>query len=110
MGLNEFAALYPDLYMMLNNNVRNMIRDNNITGDVPLREWDDLIDSVLMSGDEYFFDDFNDMDVMPTQQMTPFFPDRDGFRRRRRRDFDLRDIIRLLFLRELFDRNRRRRF
>lgn len=111
MDLNEFALSYPDLYRMLNNNVRNVIRDHNITGDLPLRDWDDMIDSVLMlGGGNDFYDDFSDMDTLPVQQLSPFFSGRDEFdMRRRRRDFDLRDIIRLLFLRELFDRNRRRR-
>jgi len=114
MHLNEFAAIYPELYVMLRAEVRYMISENNMSGDESLNDWDDMVTDIVRNFNENDFADF-DIDEMPVQQQLGPFDgfrdrdrdrDRDRRRRRRRRNFDIRDIIRAIFLRELFDRNR----
>jgi len=114
MELNEFAADFPELYEMFYEDIRYMIAEKKLTGRESLRDWDDMVDEVVRS---YERENFYGYDTeMPTaQQFIPGGRDRDwdrdrdrrDRRRRRFRDFDIRDIIRLQFLRELFDRDRR---
>ncbi len=123
MELYVFAANFPELYAMLNETVNCTIVANHMTGDESLRDWDNMIDNFIENfenGDNYE----QEMRVISSQQV-PFggFGGRDGRRRDRDRGrdrgrdrdrdrrrpfftFNLRDIIRLLFLRQLFDRDR----
>ncbi|MDF2586843.1 MAG: hypothetical protein K0S41_684 [Anaerocolumna sp.] len=112
MELGEFAANYPELYAMLEEDIRYYIAENNMNGDESLSAWDDMIDSILNKYEQDNYYGFNMEDVMSQQMPFDGFMGRDRdfrFRRRRRRfrDFNIRDIIRLLFLRQLFDRRRR---
>ena len=109
MELNEFASNYPEYYSMLNENVKYLIRSNNMTGAESLRDWDNMVDDILRNCDQDNYNNEYDMWSVQYQQM-PFgnFRDRDRDRDRDRfRRFNQRDIIRLLFLRNLFDRDRR---
>lgn len=111
MELNEFASNYPELYAMLNDDIRYYIAENKMTGEESLSAWDNMIDNIVNNYEQKEYFGYNMEDV--TAQQIPYdgFMGRDRdfrFRRRRRfRDFNIRDIIRLLFLRDLFDRNRR---
>ena len=111
MELSEFAANYPELYAMLEEDIRYYIAENNMDGDISLSEWDNIIDAILNKYEQDNYYGFNMEDVMSQQMPYDGFMGRDRdyrFRRRRRfRDFNVRDIIRLLFLRQLFDRRRR---
>lgn len=104
MELEQFAAEFPEFYAMLYDTVNSTINSYNMSGEDSLRNWDDMIDSFVRSLEN---DDLygQEMKVIASQQM-PY----DGFGRdrgrRRFRNFNVRDIIRLLFLRQLFDRNR----
>lgn len=119
MELYAFASEFPELYAMLNETVRSTIAANNMTGEESLRDWDNMIDNFVSNFEyeDYYgqemgeslsqqipFDDFGGRDGRDRDRDR----DRDRRRRRRRRfhDFNLRDIIRLLFLRQLFDRDR----
>jgi hypothetical protein len=111
MELNEFAANYPELYAMFDEDIRYYIAENNMTGEESLSAWDNMVDTIVNSYEQLNYYGYNMEDVLA--QQIPF----DGFRgrdrdfrprrRRRFRDFDIRDIIRLLFLRHLFDRRHR---
>lgn len=114
MELNAFAAEFPELYAMLDETVRSTIVTNNMTGEESLRDWDNMIENYVSN---FEYDDYYGQEIGEiSSQQIPFDGfggwdgrDRDRDRRRRRRrfrDFSLRDIIRLLFLRQLFDRNR----
>jgi hypothetical protein len=110
MELSEFAANYPELYVMLNEDIRNYIVENKMTGDESLRNWDNMIDNIVNNYEQADYFGYNMERVMAQQMPFDGFRDMDRdfrFRRRRRfRDFNIRDIIRLLFLRNLFDRRR----
>lgn len=112
MELNEFAASFPELFAMMDHDVRNYIAEHNMNGDESLSAWENMIDTFTKNYEQNNYYGYNTDDLM-SQQM-PFNDfgdwDRDSrFRRRRRRfrDFNVRDILRLLFLRQLFDRRRR---
>lgn len=119
MELDAFFSEFPELYAILNEIVRATIITNNMTGEESLRDWDSMIDNYVSN---FEYEDYygQEMGEISSQQI-PFGGfggrdrdrdrdrgrDRDRDRRRRRfRDFNLRDIIRLLFLRQLFDQNR----
>lgn len=118
MDFDEFTVYYPELYSTLDEDVSYAIDMYPITGEESLRDWDNLIDNLVNKYEQqYPFSD--NIGVFRAQQDQENFRDRDRdrdrdwedrFRRRRRRrrfrDFDIRDIIRILFLRRLFDRNR----
>ncbi len=117
MDFDDFTVYYPELYSMLDEEVSYAIDMYPITGEEPLQDLDDLIDDLVNKYEQqYPFSD--NVEVFRAQQNPQGFRDRDRdrdwddrFRRRRRRrsrysDFDIRDIIRILFLRRLFDRNR----
>lgn len=116
MDFDEFTVYYPDLYSMLDEDVSDAINMYPITGEESLRDWDNLIDNLVNKYEQqYPYGD--NIEVFRAQQDMESFRDDDRdwgdrFRRRRRRrrsrfrDFDIRDIIRILFLRRLFDRNR----
>nr|WP_288830569.1 hypothetical protein [uncultured Clostridium sp.] len=119
MELDVFAVDFPELYEMLDETVRSTIVANNMNGEESLRDWDNMIDNFVSN---FEYEDFYGQEIGETSsQQIPFGGfggwdgrdrdrdrDRDWYRRRRRRfrDFNLRDIVRLLFLRQLFDRNR----
>lgn len=115
MELNEFAADFPELYTMFEQDVRDYIAQNTMNGEVSLSAWENMIESLLNNYEQNDYFGYNVDDDLMSQQ-TPFFDFRDRdrdfrFRRRRRRrfrDFNTRDILRLIFLRQLFDRRRRR--
>ncbi|MEL7648427.1 MAG: hypothetical protein AAGU76_10060 [Sedimentibacter sp.] len=111
MELDEFAANYPELYAMLDEDISHYISENNMTGEESLRTWDNMVDNILNNYERQNYFGYNMEDVMSQQIPYDAFMRRDWdfrFRRRRRfRDFNIRDIIRLLFLRQLFDRRRR---
>lgn len=109
MDFEEFAVNYPELYAMIDEDVRNAIEMYQITGDESLRDWDDLVEYLVIKYEQQL--PYEDTTEENTAQQYPYGyrgRDRDNRRRRRRRfrNFDLRDIIRLSFLRRLFDRNR----
>jgi len=98
MDLNEFAQSQPELYRQMNDQVNQFIDRYMITGEVPLMEWDGMVDRLvreLMEGE-----------AAPAQSPLRFGRDRNRDRFRFR-DFELKDLIRLLFLRAIFDRRRR---
>lgn len=110
MELDDFSANFPELYAMMEEDVRYYIAENNINGEHTLKTWEDTIDNLVNYYEQQNYYGFN-TDV--NSQQIPFNDFRDWdrdfrFRRRRRRfrDFNTRDILRLLFLRELFDRRR----
>jgi hypothetical protein len=114
MELYVFAANFPELYAMLDDTVNCTIMANNMTGEESLRDWDNMIDNFVKNfeSDEYYGQEIG---AISSQQM-PFGGfggrgdrdrDRDRDRRNRpSRGFNIRDIVRLMFLRQLFDRNR----
>lgn len=109
MDFEEFADNYPELYAMIDEDVRNAIEMYQITGDESLHDWDDLVEYLVIKYEQLL--PYEDITEETTTQQYPYGyrgRGRDNRRRRRRRfrDFDLRDIIRLSFLRRLFDRNR----
>ena len=120
MDIYEFAVDFPELFQRLDGEIEQVIQMNQMNGDRSLREWDEFIDSIVRRYEQE--DAQNDqMNMMRNQQFNPRdgFRDmdrgmgrdrhRDRFRRphnRRRRDFDVRDLSRVLFLRRLFDRDR----
>ena len=103
MELLEFAEEFPEMYAMLNDNVIYIIDNNNMTGEESLLNLDNMIDTLLGQYDENNYFGFGTID---SQQIDGFRRDDRGYRRRRRRfrDFNIRDILRLLFFRNLFDR------
>jgi hypothetical protein len=110
MELNEFAANYPELYAMLDEDINHYIAESNMTGEESLGTWDNMVDNILKNYEQANYFGYNVEEVISQQIPFDGFRDRDfRFRRRRRRfrDFNIRDIIRLLFLRQLFDRRRR---
>ncbi len=111
MELTEFAANYPELYAMLDHDVRYYIAENNMNGEESLSAWDNMVDNIVNNYEQENYFGYNIDEVIPQQIPFDGFRGRDRdfrFRRRRRfRDFNIRDIIRLLFLRQLFDRRRR---
>lgn len=112
MELDEFAASYPELYAMLDEDIRYYIAENKMTGDESLRAWDNMVDNILNNYEQKNYFGYNMEEVLSQQMPYDGFGGGDWdfrFRRRRRRfrDFNIRDIIRLLFLRQLFDRRRR---
>lgn len=108
MELSAFASEFPELYAMLYETVRSTIVANNMTGEESLRDWDNMIDNYVSN---FEYEDYCGQEMgKSSAQQIPFggFGDRgrDRDRRRRFRDFNLRDITRLLFLRQLFDCDR----
>ncbi|WP_077610608.1 hypothetical protein [Clostridium sp. Marseille-P2415] len=106
MDINEFAILYPELYSMIVEDVSYAVDMNQITGEESLRDWDNLVDSLVKK-----YEQAENMDENMAQQFPGGFGDRDDRDRRRRRrrrfrDHDLRDLFRIIFLRRLFDRDR----
>ncbi len=103
MELLEFAEEFPEMYAMLNDNVNYLIDNNNMNGEETLLHLDDMIDGLL---DQYEDNNFFGFGAVDSQQIDGFRRDNRGHRRRRRRfrDFNIRDILRLLFFRNLFDR------
>ena len=47
MELNEFAANYPELYAMLDEDIKYYIAANNMTGEESLSTWDNMVDNIL---------------------------------------------------------------
>lgn len=112
MELNDFAANYPELYAMLDEDVKHYIAENSMTGEESLGTWDNMVENILNNYEQANYFGYNVEEVISQQIPFDGFMGRDRdfrFRRRRRRfrDFNIRDIIRLLFLRQLFDRRRR---
>lgn len=105
MELLEFAEEFPQMYAMLNDNVRYIIDSNNMNGEETLLNLDNMIDNLI---NQYEENDYYGTNTIENQQIDGFGrDDRDRRRRRRRfRDFNLRDILLLLFFRNLFDRRR----
>lgn len=103
MELLDFAEEFPEIYAILNDNVIYLIDNNNVNGEESLINLDNMIDSLLNQYEENNYYGFATID---SQQIDGFGRDGRGYRRRRRRfrDFNLRDILRLLFFRNLFDR------
>ena len=119
MDIYQFAVDFPELFQKIDGEIEQAIQMNRMNGDRSLREWDDFIDDFVRRHDPDEMQE-DQMGMMRNQQ----FNARDGFRDRdrgmgrdrfrepfryrhnRRRDFDLRDLSRVLFLRRLFDRNR----
>ncbi len=108
MELSEFAANYPELYAMLDEDIKYYIAENHMNGEESLGAWDNMVDNIFSNYEQENYFGYN-MEDVETQQISYYGPrSRDfRFRRRRFRDFNIRDIIRLLFLRQLFDRRRR---
>lgn len=116
MDFDEFTIYYPELYSMMVEDVRYAIETYPITGSEPLMDWDNLVDNLVNKYQQQ--NTYGDnTEAYRAQQYPGSYRDRDWdwddrYRRRRRRrrrrfrDFDLRDIIRIIFLRRLFDRNR----
>lgn len=133
MELYEFATNYPELYDMFNEDVRSFISENHLSRGLPLEDLENAVDNLLRNYEQQNYYGF-DTDDLPAQQI-PFdgpigwngrirwdggrnrYWDRDrnwdrnrywrsGRYRRRFNDFDVRDIVRLLFFRELFDGGR----
>lgn len=109
MDLDEFAISFPELYLMIDEDIRLSLISQQITGEEPLRAWDNLVDNLVKKYEQQSFFGY-DMGAITAQQFNDNFRDWDrddrNRRRRRSRDFSLRDFIRLLFLRRLFDRER----
>ncbi len=118
MDFDEFTVYYPELYSMMDEDVRNAIESYPITGTETLKDWDNLVDNIVS---KYEFKNPYGVNIeeYKAQQYPGYFRDGDRYRdwedrerrrrrrrRRRYRDFDIRDIIRIIFLRRLFDRNR----
>lgn len=113
MDFDEFTVYYPELYSMMDEDVRNAIESYPITGTEPLRDWDNIVDNIVS---KYEFRNPYEVNTEEyNAQQYGYFrdgdrDDRERRRRRRRRrrfrDFDIRDIIRIIFLRRLFDWNR----
>lgn len=106
MELLNFAEEFPEIFAMLNDNVNYIIDNNNMNGEESLLSLDDMIDSLV---NQYEENDYYGFNTIESQQIDGF---RDGGRDRRRRrrrfrDFNTRDILRLLFFRNLFDRRHR---
>jgi len=114
MEIFEFAVDYPELFSMFREDVRYVIAEKKITVEVPLVFLDNMIDNLVRSYEQEEYYGYDAM-VVPAQQVNfnagfrGGDRDRDerGRRRRRFRDFDTRDILRILFFRELFDKDRR---
>lgn len=121
MELYVFAANYPELYAILDETVRSTIVANNMTGEESLRDWDNMIDNFVndfecedycgqdkeeILSQQIPFGGYGDWDGRDRDRYRDRYRYRDRRRRRRFRDNNLRDIIRLLFLRQLFDRDR----
>lgn len=124
MDLNEFSREYPEMYRRMDGKVRDFIRGNNVTGNMSLVEWNNMIDRLMYDTEPYWDDDDYYGGAIATGQLdspktagygstsawapavlpVQYGQDFDRRRRRRRRDdrFDRRDILRLLFLRLLF--------
>ena len=110
MDLLEFETQFPQVYAMFENNVTDMINAYSMNGNESLANWDQLVDYMMNQYEDNDYYGFN-TEMVESQQMEFFDDRRDRDRRRRRRrfrDFDVRDILRLIFLRQLFDRRRRR--
>jgi hypothetical protein len=113
MELNEFADDFPELYAMIEQDVKNYIAENNMNGEESLNAWENMIENFVNNYEQNNYFGYNVEEVI--SQQIPYYDyrdwDRDNrFRRRRRRrfrDFNIRDILRLLFLRQLFDRRHR---
>lgn len=113
MELDEFAANFPELYAIIEQDVINYIAENNMNGEETLSAWDSMIDSFVNNYEQNNYFGFNEDEVI--SQQLPYYDYRDWdrdyryrrHRRRRFRDFDIRDILQLLFLRQLFGRRRR---
>ena len=103
MELYEFASDYPEIFDMINEDVRYIISENNMNGDESLRDMDTIIENMINNYEEEEYNGYT-MDDIPAQQI-PYggFRGRDdrigrdgrgrGRRRRRHfRDFDIRDI------------------
>lgn len=139
MNLHEFSINFPELFTIIDDDIKNVISAYQITGEESIRDWDILIDNLVKKyeqnyrqntitaqqynfrdrdrdfrdRDRYFRDgdrDFRDRDRYFRDRDRDFrdrdFRHKDRNFRDRFHDFDLRDSIRLLFLRKLFDRNR----
>ena len=117
MDIYDFAVYYPQLYQRIDDEVQNAIAMYQMNGQESLHDLDSYVESIVNKyGQHELFRD----DAVATQQ---YFRggdrdrdrgrdrdwDRDWDRRRnhRRRDFNLRDLTRILFFRRLFDRHRR---
>ncbi|HEX3075313.1 MAG TPA: hypothetical protein VHQ24_00440 [Lachnospiraceae bacterium] len=115
MDFEEFTINFPELYSMIDEDVRYTIEMYPLTGAEPLRDWDSMVDTLVNR-----YEQMNPFrGNLEAQQFQEGFRDNDEewwnrnrrrrfrrFRRSRFRDFDIRDIIRIIFLRKLFDRNR----
>lgn len=107
MELLEFAEEFPEIFAMLSDNVNNIINSNNMNGEESLVDLDNMIDNLL---NQYEENNYYGLYTVESQQFDGFDRDDRNRRRRRRRfrHFDVRDILRLLFFRNLFDRRHRR--
>lgn len=106
MELLEFAGEFPEMYAILNDNVNYIIEKYNMSGDESLLDLDNMIDNMVAQYEENDYYGFN---TLESQQVDFRRDDRDHRRRRRRfRDFNSRDLLRLLFFRNLFDRRHHR--
>lgn len=112
MELSEFAANYPELFAMFDEDIRYYIADNKMTGEESINVWENMVDNLVNKYEQANYFGYNSEEVLAQQIPFDGFMGRDrDFRfrrfRRRFRDFDIRDILRLLFFRQLFDRRRR---
>jgi len=132
MELNDFAANYPELYTSLNEYIRLTIENNQINGEVSLTNWDNMVDHIVSQFDQQDYNGYASASVSAQTfrhdgnrchgrdcNRDRDWDNRDwdnrGWDNRNRDnrcrngfcDFDLRDTVRILFLRNLFDRRRR---
>ncbi len=114
MDINEFALAYPDLFRMLNDSVSTYMDSQSLTIDSSIGSLDDTVEAILQQAEQIVPppDSYQAYEPAIPVQMMPYRgygwdygSHGDDWRRRRpRRDFDLRDIIRLIFMRQLYDR------
>ena len=113
MDMNDFMVDFPELYAMIDEDVNNALTANQINKEASLEDWDNMIDSIVQRYDLENAYGYNN-DLMMNQfhdgfrDGRNFYRDRDWYFRNRRRfrNSDVRDIVRLAFLRRLFDRGR----
>jgi len=109
MDLDDFAVSFPELYLMIDEDVRLHLTSQQITGEETLRVWDGFVDNLVAKYEQQGYYGY-DMGALAAQQINDNFRDWEwddrNRRRRRSRNLSLRDIIRILFLRRLFDRDR----
>lgn len=120
MDIYDFAVYYPQLYQRIDDEVQNVIAAYQMNGQEPLHDLDRHVENIV---NKYGSHELFREDTVAKQQFRggdrdwdrgrdrdwdrgrDRDRDRDGHRRRR--EFNLRDLTRILFFRRLFDRDRR---